>query len=165
VTSCACGSSAACRTTPAPGECACQTCPAGSPWSGSAAGLTVSSLKVSIRLPPCLTAEPDRQVFGRSTKAVKKSLKTHIAYLERELRTTDAELGMLIRQSPVWCEKEDLLRSVPGVGRVLALTLLAELPVPGRLTRRGGRQSRRRPSHRLRGALHRRTRGDQEPMQ
>ena len=42
----------------------------------------------------------------------------------------------MIRESPVWREKDDLLRSVPGVGRVVSLTLLAELPELGRLSRR-----------------------------
>lgn len=85
-----------------------------------------------------LHAERNRlgQVFGRGQRPVAKSLKAHIAYLERELRTTDTDLGEMIRASPVWREKDDLLRSVPGVGRVLALTLLAELPELGRLSRR-----------------------------
>jgi transposase len=42
----------------------------------------------------------------------------------------------MIRRSPAWREKDDLLQSVPGVGRVLSLTLLAELPELGRLSRR-----------------------------
>ena len=67
---------------------------------------------------------------------MRKSLKQHIAYLERELRTTDTELASLVRESPVWREREDLLRSVPGVGPVLSLTLLAEVPELGRLTRK-----------------------------
>jgi transposase len=83
-----------------------------------------------------LTAEKNRlgQVVGRRTKLVKQSLKHHIAYLERELRMTDTDLGNCIRESPVWRAQEDLLRSVPGVGPVVALTLLAELPELGRLT-------------------------------
>jgi len=83
-----------------------------------------------------LTAERNRlgQVVGRRTKRVKQSLKHHIAYLERELRMTDTDLGECIRESPVWRAQEDLLRSVPGVGPVVALTLLAELPELGRLT-------------------------------
>jgi transposase len=40
----------------------------------------------------------------------------------------------MIRASPIWREQENLLRSVPGVGRVLATTLLAELPELGRLS-------------------------------
>lgn len=85
-----------------------------------------------------LHAERNRlgQVSGRGQRAVAKSLKAHIAYLERELRATDTDLGAAIRESPAWREKDDLLRSVPGVGRVLALTLLAELPELGRLSRR-----------------------------
>jgi transposase len=85
-----------------------------------------------------LHAERNRlgQVSGRGQRPVAKSLKAHIAYLERELRTTDTALGATVRESPVWREKDDLLRSVPGVGPVLALTLLAELPELGRLSRR-----------------------------
>ncbi len=85
-----------------------------------------------------LLAERNRQgqVFGRGTKAVKQSLKAHIAYLERELRMTDTELGRAVRESPVWREKEELYRSVPGVGRIVALALLAELPELGQLNRK-----------------------------
>ena len=85
-----------------------------------------------------LQAERNRlgQVFGRGKPVVRKSLKAHIAFLEREVRIADTDLGEMIRASPAWREKEDLLRSVPGVGPVLSLTLLAELPELGRLTRR-----------------------------
>jgi transposase len=76
------------------------------------------------------------QVEGRAQRAVKQSLQKHIAYLERELAMTDSDLGTRIRESPAWREREDLLRSVPGVGPVVARTLLAELPELGRLDRR-----------------------------
>ena len=85
-----------------------------------------------------LQAERNRlgQVFGGGTQPVRKSLKTHITFLERELRIADTELGQMIKQSPAWRAQDDLLQSVPGVGRVVALTLLAELPELGRLSRR-----------------------------
>jgi len=85
-----------------------------------------------------LTAERNRlgQVAGRGRRLVKKSLTAHIAFLERELRVADTDLGAMVRASPAWREKDDLLRSVPGVGPVLSLTLLAELPELGRLSRR-----------------------------
>jgi len=85
-----------------------------------------------------LQAERNRlgQVFGRGKPLVKKSLRAHIAFLERELRIADTDLGAMVKQSPAWRERDDLLRSVPGVGPVLSLTLLAELPELGRLTRR-----------------------------
>ena len=67
---------------------------------------------------------------------MKKSLKAHIGFLERELRMADTDLGDQVRQSPAWRERDDLLRSVPGVGPVLSLMLLANLPELGRLSRR-----------------------------
>ncbi len=39
-----------------------------------------------------------------------------------------------MRASPVWREQDDLLQRVPGVGPILSLTLLAELPELGRLS-------------------------------
>jgi transposase len=85
-----------------------------------------------------LQAERNRlgQVFGRGKQAVKKSLRGHITFLERELKIADTDLGDMIRRSPAWRERDDLLQSVPGVGRVLSFTLLAELPELGQLSRR-----------------------------
>ncbi len=85
-----------------------------------------------------LQAERNRtgQVFGTGKRLVKKSLKAHIGYLERELRTTDTDLGAMIQASPLWRERDALLQSVPGVGPVLSRTLLADLPELGRLSRR-----------------------------
>lgn len=85
-----------------------------------------------------LQAERNRtgQVFGKGKRLVKKSLKAHIAYLERELRITDTDLGAMITASPVWRERDELLQSVPGVGPVLSRTLLADLPELGQLSRR-----------------------------
>lgn len=85
-----------------------------------------------------LQAERNRtgQVFGKGKRGVKKSLKNHISYLERELRMTDTELGDMIKASPVWRERDELLQSVPGVGPVLSRTLLADLPELGQLSRR-----------------------------
>jgi transposase len=85
-----------------------------------------------------LTAEKNRlgQVFVRGGQQVRKSLKTHITFLERELRMTDTDLGELVRKSPVWRERDDLLQSAPGVGPVLSRTILAALPELGRLDRK-----------------------------
>jgi transposase len=47
-------------------------------------------------------------------------------------------LAAAIQASPVWREKEDLLRSIPGIGPVASRTLLAGLPELGRVT---GRQA------------------------
>jgi transposase len=85
-----------------------------------------------------LGAERNRlgQVFGKGKRPVRKSLKAHITYLERELHMADTDLGEMVRQSPAWRERDDLLQSVPSVGPVLSRTLLADLPELGRLSRR-----------------------------
>lgn len=79
-----------------------------------------------------LTAEKNRLL---STAApIRKRLRTHITWLERELQSTNTALAEAIRQSPVWREKDELLQSVPGVGPVVTSTLLASLPELGTLT-------------------------------
>jgi transposase len=85
-----------------------------------------------------LQAERNRvgQVFGKGKRLVRKSLKTHITFLERELRMTDTDLGEMVKNSPAWRERDELVQSVPGVGPVLSRTLLADLPELGRLSRR-----------------------------
>ena len=60
-------------------------------------------------------------------------LQAHVRWLEKELSRTDQDLEEAIEESPTWRENEELLRSVPGVGPVLARTLLAELPELGSL--------------------------------
>lgn len=79
-----------------------------------------------------LTAEKNRLASARTP--VRKSLRTHITWLERELSHTDRDLAHAIRESPVWREKEELLQSTPGVGPVVTTTLLANLPELGTLT-------------------------------
>jgi len=81
-----------------------------------------------------LTAETNRLEFARGP--VRRDITRHIRWLERRLDDVDGELSTAIQTSPVWQAKDDLLRSVPGVGRVMSLTLLAQLPELGRLTRR-----------------------------
>lgn len=67
-------------------------------------------------------------------KALKGRIQAHIRWLEKELARTDGDLDEAIEASSVFKENEALLRSVPGVGPVLARTLLAELPELGMLT-------------------------------
>lgn len=81
-----------------------------------------------------LTAEKNR--LGTASKAVRQGIEAHIKWLEQELSNIDDELRQSIQRSPVWREKDNLLRSVPGVGPVLSTTLLAELPEMGTLNRR-----------------------------
>ena len=79
-----------------------------------------------------LTAENNR--LPTATKPVAKRIAAHIKWLEKELSRTDGDLEEAIKSSPTLRENEALLRSVPGVGPVLARTLLAEVPELGTLT-------------------------------
>lgn len=60
-------------------------------------------------------------------------IKEHLRWLDKRLDTLDRELRNQVRASPLWREKDDLLQSVPGVGPVLSMTLLAEVPELGTL--------------------------------
>ena len=81
-----------------------------------------------------LVSEKNR--LGTALGAVSPRIEAHIAWLEQELSDLDKGLRQTLRRSPVWREKDDLLRTVPGVGEQLSLTLLANLPELGTLNRR-----------------------------
>jgi transposase len=80
-----------------------------------------------------LSAEKNR--VSVAAPRIRPQIQTHIIWLQQQLADLDRDLGQLIRASPLWRAKDDLLRSVPGVGPVLATTLVASLPELGTLTR------------------------------
>lgn len=71
-----------------------------------------------------------------SAKRLKQSIARLIKALAKELNSVDTDIGDAVRGSPVWREKEDLLASVPGIGPVIARTLIAEMPELGQLDRK-----------------------------
>jgi transposase len=81
-----------------------------------------------------LTAEKNR--LKRAPKRISDSILTHILWLEQSLKEMNKDLNKSIKSSPVWCEKDQIIQSVPGVGPVLSTTLLAELPELGSLNRK-----------------------------
>src|SRR5882757_4545933 len=81
-----------------------------------------------------LTAEKNRR--AGAPKASHRSIDEHIRWLEKRLSGFDDELAELIRDTPLWREPDEFLRSVPGVGKVLSSTLLAHLPELGVLNRK-----------------------------
>ena len=81
-----------------------------------------------------LTAEKNR--LGRAIPEVCNRIHAHITWLEEELKDLNAELRRTVQSSPVWREKDELLRSVPGVGQQVSITLLADLPELGTLGRK-----------------------------
>lgn len=79
-----------------------------------------------------LTAERNR--LSCAPPGLRKELQAHLRWLERRIAGLDTELDQAIRTSPVWRAQEDLLRSAPGVGPIVARTLLAQLPELGTLS-------------------------------
>jgi transposase len=67
---------------------------------------------------------------------VRENVEHHVVYLRRLLKETDDDRAGRIRQSPVWRERDQILRSAPGIGEVTARTLEASLPELGQLTGR-----------------------------
>ena len=81
-----------------------------------------------------LTAERNRLALAR--RSVRAGLQQHVRWLERRVREADADLTTTLQRSPLWRAKDDLLRSVPGIGPVTATMLIALLPELGALSRR-----------------------------
>lgn len=86
------------------------------------------------QLQQMLTAEQNR--LHTAAKRVAVQIKAHIVWLEQELDNVDNDLGQMVKESPVWRAKDDLLRTVPGVGPATSTSLLAGLPELGNLDRK-----------------------------
>jgi transposase len=82
-----------------------------------------------------IVAEKHRQRMVRTTK-VRSTHESVLDALQKALNELDNDIDQAVRKSPLWRTKDELLKSVPGVGDVLSRTLLADLPELGRLTRR-----------------------------
>ncbi|MBA7715218.1 IS110 family transposase ISGme8 [subsurface metagenome] len=81
-----------------------------------------------------LVAEKNR--MNASRPPVRQRIQAHITWLKQELDKMDRGLNEALHKSPVWREKENLLRTVPGVGPQLTMSLLAYLPELGTLNRK-----------------------------
>ena len=70
------------------------------------------------------------------SKALQKSLKKHMVWLDKQIADLDGDLTKRLRASDAWRAKDDLLQGIPGVGAVTSVTLLAKCPELGQLNRR-----------------------------
>lgn len=82
-----------------------------------------------------LVAEKNRLQQVHS-KAVRRDLEQHIAWLKKRLRDADKDLDKTVSLNPAWHAKVELLQQLQGVGRVTAITLLSAVPELGKLNRR-----------------------------
>jgi transposase len=74
--------------------------------------------------------------LGTASKVQSKSLKAHIAWLDKRIASLDDDLTKRLRASDAWRIKDDLLQGIPGVGAVTTLTMLAKCPELGTMNRR-----------------------------
>ena len=108
--------------------------PAPRPLPAADAQTLAALLARRTQLVGMLVAEQQR--LGSALPALRPRLQAHIGWLQAERVAVDRELQQALRQSPLWREREQLLRSVPGVGPVVATTLIAALPELGTLDRK-----------------------------
>jgi transposase len=83
-----------------------------------------------------IVAEENRARTTTTAKQAQKSIQRLLVALRRELASLDGDMDDHIRKSPVWRVNEKLLSSVPGVGPIVARSLIAEMPELGSLDRR-----------------------------
>jgi len=74
--------------------------------------------------------------LGPMQGAMRKQIKSHIAWLDRAIDEVNTDLTARLRSSPAWREKDELLRSLKGIGPITSGTLMASLPELGQLNRR-----------------------------
>lgn len=101
----------------------------------NAAALELDALAARRRqLVEMLAAEKTR-LSTTATAPMRQEVRKHIEWLQERLENIDSQLRDRIKDSPVWRETDDLLQSVPGIGLVTALSLVANLPELGKLNR------------------------------
>jgi transposase len=83
-----------------------------------------------------ITAEKNRLAAEPPSKRVRTDIGKTIKWLQKQLEDIDTDLDRSVKQSPAWREKDDLLRSAPGVGKVFSRTLLSLAPELGSLNRK-----------------------------
>jgi transposase len=79
-----------------------------------------------------MTAERNRR--SGVSPSIRAEIDEHLTWLKTRLDQADRELVRLLRGSPMWRERDDLMEGVPGVGPILTATLLADLPELGTLS-------------------------------
>jgi transposase len=91
------------------------------------------------QLQEMLVAEQNRLISAAVQDApepLREQLGEHIDWLRRQVSDVDEELRRELQASPLWRERENLLRTIPGIGPVTSATLLSQLPELGQLDRK-----------------------------
>ena len=83
------------------------------------------------QLQEMLTAEQNRLLAAAvqdAPEALREQLGDHIDWLRRQIQDVDRDITLQIQSSPLWREREQLLRSIPGIGPIVSATLLGQVP-------------------------------------
>lgn len=80
--------------------------------------------------------DEQRRLHSVRNRTAQADIETHIQWLRQRVKALDAEIDQLRQQNQSWQQTYTWLTSVPGVGRVVATTILAELPELGQLSRK-----------------------------
>jgi len=81
-----------------------------------------------------LAAEKNRRGLV-SSPDIQAEINEHLDWLRKRIKTLDKQLNEQLKRSAVWQRKAEVLGSVPGIGPVVTLACLAELPELGTLNR------------------------------
>ncbi len=106
-------------------------CDPSSPWNSVSSQPSTPGAVRSSRCSP-----PSKTAWSAPPEWIRPDIEELIEILKKRLASINRDLNRLIRKSPLWREKDKLLQSFPGVGPVMASTLIADLPELGTLTRR-----------------------------
>ena len=66
----------------------------------------------------------------------RRSIEKHIAWIDREIKSVEADLGARVAANPQWAEVDRILRSIPGIGPQVSRLLIGHLPELGRVDRK-----------------------------
>ncbi len=103
---------------------------------GNAASAALKALVARRRELVAMRVAERNRLGATDTERVRQSISAVLDTLERQIAALDEDIDRRVKDSPVWRAREDLLRTVPGVGPTTARTLIAELPELGSLSRR-----------------------------
>jgi len=109
------------------------------PLSDAATRTLTALVRRRQQLQQMVSAERHRLLLAavqNAPETLRDQLGEHIQWLLRQLDQVDTELNQQVRSSPLWRERDDLLRGIPGIGPVTSTTLLSQLPELGQLDRR-----------------------------
>jgi transposase len=73
----------------------------------------------------------EKNRYSNAPESNLKSIRAHINYLEAEIKAIETQIDKLAESVPEWQSRLEILQSFNGIGKIIAMTLLVELPELG----------------------------------